>query len=117
MNTLYSYLIDEDPTVVLAVLLCQHVDVEGGLLGPQPVARTSWTAKVPCMNNTKEPVGSFNLDCHDASPAGGAHARGEDLLRGGQGRRDGVVVYLTRYRQEQSLETEQGVTHCKKYLG
>ena len=89
---LYPHLIDEDPTVVLTVLLCQHVNVEGGLLGAQAIARTSWTTKVPCMNNTKELVGSFNLDCHDASPAGGAHARGEDLLHGGQGRRDRVVI-------------------------
>ena len=63
-------------------------------------------AKVSCMNKSKELVRCFNLDCHDASPTCGTHAQSEDLLHGGQGCRDRVVIYLTKSRKEQSLKNK-----------
>ena len=72
-----SYLVDKDPAVLVRVLVCQQVDLQGRGGGSLPIVGADWTTIVPGVDGTQEIVVGLHLDVHHSRPAGGAHTRAE----------------------------------------
>ena len=75
-----SYLVDKDSAVLVCVLVCQQVDLQGCGGGSLAIVGAGWTTIVPGVDSSDEIVVGLHLDIHHSGPAGGAHTGTEDRV-------------------------------------
>ena len=72
-----SYLVYKNSAVLVSVLVCQQVDLQGCGGCSLAIVGAGWTTVVPGVDSSEEIVVGLHLDTHHSGPAGGADTRTE----------------------------------------